>query len=1393
MSVYSTSFTLPRPLGAVAFAGDNLGNDESATTNSPKGVVSPSVFGSGEGHRNYIAPTPSQETHSSTGRMSAMRSRLPPSVKAFMPAAFGGSKRTSDRIAEAVGPGAEREGETETEIEQNETSVEESILTANSPTIDQSTSLNNPSDASPVSDFASRKLGSRSAAAKNRDSRSTVGTNSSIDFSSIASGSAESTSASTAPAFGSSKPTSGSIFSPSEPRSATHSASGSLSAFGLQHQIPNTVDLTESMQRLSVDAMSSHQCLVSFTAIQVSSNNPSTIHANSSTTSLGSSDPFHRQSYPSLPGPATLPFPSQYPYQQYAQGFDASTSDAANFSSSAFSTIRSNGGQVTPMANVNDVCSSKSGMQSSSRKSLSNQMVAPHYNFHLSGGYQQVMAARGQILRDHPFKTRLSIKVPRNDLLDALPGTAMQQQGIIPSDYLKTDIRRRLDEIAVSCKCFVSILSNENQGADLGYGLETERSVEVVISGQFEGAEHARVRVMVMLDELSGLHSEACEIDYKLHNIIGGRKRCVVQTIEEETGTNIYMPTPFSGVLASNRTATIFPRQNTIYLTGEYLGVQRAKEMLFQVSMHKSKNIISRDTAVLPRKIDWMLLEQLEELRSIMMDDATFIHLPMLGSQASVITVYGDSRINIERSIRSVMQLACQFYIASLWLMPPSFDSFMTPSSLNLTQLTPHIKQVSNASGAEVVFKGNCFELHGLESQVRQAVLQLLDLDMIQPFHFEIRFQIELANDHREFISGKKNGKINKIMKQGVRIKFETFNDYNFLIDISSNDRNGALQGLNLLLEELPAEVSFHIPESYHKRIIGVGGKNIQRTMKKFGVYVKFYSKQDLDMETYPFLDCEDNVIARTPAKNSENLEHLKVAVMELVSPKDRDFVTETVPIARRYHRTLLSEKGIFIHDIESKLGCMIRFPSPESASDLVSIFGPESQIHIAAQMLLDHVPFEAEYRTPNSADLERLLTSHEFVALTERVKRDLNITIALVLNRNTLTAGSTSPKGEVVFKLRLNRSNADFLPASKDALEDFLISRNINVYETQDRQRSDSFASSFPHFANKLISTVPQAAESTDSFQTDSASRYQQQVQESNRLRAAASTPDIKALFDSPSSHQGRFFSANTSVPVPGIASANNSPLVNGSIYTSPYQDGSGLGGDVWGAPKFLHRGTGASSTSSGPGIAFPPSRTTRLSDDSKLLPPISNDEAFRNMEDSTKGGLRKPRSFSHRTQSLDIGALAAQQVIQQAIASNTGHTIPLDQMRSEVTPASSSPNFPSNQRPFGAIGSTPFPMTNMASHHVGRGGSTDYNTKLMANFAPHQPQRQQHHQYPSQHYTLSQPQHYHSHHHHHHHGPSPSISRLSPSAVQHAPEPETADEVLRSLAQLHFPSSSS
>ena len=72
------------------------------------------------------------------------------------------------------------------------------------------------------------------------------------------------------------------------------------------------------------------------------------------------------------------------------------------------------------------------------------------------------------------------------------------------------------------------------------------------------------------------------EIDYKLHNLIAGRKRAVIQSIQEETATNIYFPTSFSTLFGSNQ--SLSAKQNLIFITGDFFGVQRAREMIYRAA-----------------------------------------------------------------------------------------------------------------------------------------------------------------------------------------------------------------------------------------------------------------------------------------------------------------------------------------------------------------------------------------------------------------------------------------------------------------------------------------------------------------------------------------------------------------------------------------------------------------------------------------------------------------------------------------------------------------------------------------------------------------------------------------------------------------------------------------
>ncbi|EJD04379.1 cytoplasmic protein [Fomitiporia mediterranea MF3/22] len=916
---------------------------------------------------------------------------------------------------------------------------------------------------------------------------------------------------------------------------------------------------------------------------------------------------YPRASPTSLP-PSALDFPSPYGLNSFAND-----SQAAN----AFAVDADAVQKVVLSASATHGC-------------LASFTKAAHgrgWNFHLSGSYQQVMAARGMILRECPTQHRASIKLTRSEILD-LPST---------NPVVKPEVRARLDDIAAQTNVRIAVV-NSPQSVSLAppdgvavdgswIGLETERVCELAISGNsVDCVDVARVRLLVMLDELNGLHSEMCEIDHKLHAIIAGRRRCTIQSIQEETGTNIYFPSPLQGLVGPEvgqvQQPIGTPRQNNannignnvIWITGEFFGVQRARDMLVKLSAQKSKQLLPRDAAILPRKLDWMLTDRMDDLKTIMNDNATFINFPAIGSSTSLITVYGDNKVNIQRTIRSIMQLACQFYVTSLWLLPVQFNVLLPPSTLNPAQMTNVLKQISDMSGAEVVFKSMCFEMHGLEHEVRAAISMLLELDAIKAFQHEIRFQIELANEHREFISGKKNGKINKIMQtSNVKIKFETFNDHNFLIDIASNDA-GALQGLSLLQEELPAEVSFHVPEAYHKRIIGVGGKSIQRIMKKWGVYVKF-SNADEFAALGGYLDNEDNVVARTPAKNAMNLENLKAAVTELVNPKERDYMTEKIAIPRRYHRTLLGEKSIFIHDIESKTNCKFRFPDKETASDVISIFGPESQVHIAATMLLGHVPFEAELSLPPSADIGRVCSSPEFLAFTERIKRDFQVSIVPNIKSKANNSPSVSP-GECSIKFICQRSNSDFLATAREHLEQFFVSQNVPFYPTfRTHRRADSFAESLPHFDSKLLS----AAHSNKSASFSLPSRRltsnipaatPPEASVDRRLRMASSSPDVKALFDSHS--RGHVHSHSAQQPptfLYNIEQEDNTET--DSVYDSP-------SADYWTPLPII-------------GAQQPLVRTHQSEESLKR----GSDSL---LQEKIKDKLNKPRSMQNRAQSLDL-----------------------------------------------------------------------------------------------------------------------------------------------------------
>lgn len=75
---------------------------------------------------------------------------------------------------------------------------------------------------------------------------------------------------------------------------------------------------------------------------------------------------------------------------------------------------------------------------------------------------------------------------------------------------------------------------------------------------------------------------------------------------------------------------------------------------------------------------------------------------------------------------------ACQFYTAYIWLLQPQFNVLIPSAGLPPVQAAAISSQISLTTGAEVIFKGMCFEIHGMENEVRNTVSILLDREIVQ-------------------------------------------------------------------------------------------------------------------------------------------------------------------------------------------------------------------------------------------------------------------------------------------------------------------------------------------------------------------------------------------------------------------------------------------------------------------------------------------------------------------------------------------------------------------------------------------------------------------------------------------------------------------------------------
>ncbi|KAJ1551723.1 hypothetical protein HK096_003315 [Nowakowskiella sp. JEL0078] len=684
-------------------------------------------------------------------------------------------------------------------------------------------------------------------------------------------------------------------------------------------------------------------------------------------------------------------------------------------------------------------------------------------------------------------------------------------------------LKRQLNDLMQSTRTQITCLGYDKSIAPPP-GL-TNDSMEIEILGRWDAVEMARIQCLILLDKLAGFRVEKVDIDHRIHYLIAGRKKSAIDMIMHQTMTNIYIPAPFLVQLGSQRS----PQQselppdfnvNTIYITGDVEGVQHAIEKMLKIASATSSTVITKNVTCLQRKIDWLLSTKQDVLKKVIFDNGTFLLLPSFGSDSNILGIMGVDRVHIERTSRSLMILICDFYASTI---------HTEQNFLRIPQLNQLPGQICQDSTAEVVVQLQTIEIYGPKIAVKSAFTKIVDIDFVNASIRNTSFQVELAHEHKEFINGKKNGKINKITKlSNCKIDFqENFNEFNMLIDIYNSIPSKSLEGLSLLEDELPAEISFYVPESYHKRIIGVGGKNIQRIMKKYGVYVKFSNAEEF-ATLGGYYENSDNVIARTPAKNSNNLELLKQSIFELVNFKTD--VTSTVQIPRIHHKAVIGPQASHLFEIQTSTKVTITFPEKELGSDDVLLEGTEPQVQQAKNLLLEYTPIITDIQIPSSPQATFLILSHEFhIAVKQPILRELKISLYVL---NPPSEDVSSECKIMLHHLRGNKS----IDVARRTIIDFLVNHQVPIVLPQNTNMSkpgsftnlpvNPYESSFQHFNSKLLAPV-----TTESLKS-SVSGYSLFDKPGNAFgpqgsgflvpflnpKATLSVPNLRQLFEDPS-----------------------------------------------------------------------------------------------------------------------------------------------------------------------------------------------------------------------------------------------------------------------------------
>lgn len=249
---------------------------------------------------------------------------------------------------------------------------------------------------------------------------------------------------------------------------------------------------------------------------------------------------------------------------------------------------------------------------------------------------------------------------------------------------IRASVLEHMDTLAAYTGTDIFLLTPKLHDADSAvvssYGYASDNGLEqrfrVAIYGDMESSEHAKTRVLIMIDQIVGpicvrnhfdgnranagpqlkRHVDAIKLELTMHTLVCGRTRKNIKLIEAATGTAIYFPPPFPRIFGYTPPGASRRSEDEVYITGDTPEqIARAKQKLRELVL--GVKIYVKDVVVNSSKIDNILLDRLDKVRKVMEMNGSYVLFPQLGSQRGLVRIQGTEVLHVERTVREIMAL----------------------------------------------------------------------------------------------------------------------------------------------------------------------------------------------------------------------------------------------------------------------------------------------------------------------------------------------------------------------------------------------------------------------------------------------------------------------------------------------------------------------------------------------------------------------------------------------------------------------------------------------------------------------------------------------------------------------------------------------------------------